>query len=456
MRVIIVGAGISGLSTAAFLRRLNIDCVVMEQAPYLNANFQLPTTLYANALSCYKAFSIHGMFEDSRLQPEDYFGIKDEKGNWLLQVKNEEVSLSALSELDVIPHSSAPFATANSVVRSAERSHLSQELGKVALRATLSPRILKKSLREHCLDLRLNHRVVDLVPHEGIKGGVHVVLEDGTTEWCDVVIGADGMHSTVRKLLYPHEHIQSTSLNSMQIDGFCDCAELPPFLADGQPVDLWGKRKTISMFPMHHQGERRFCFSAHMYDPPHDVLNINDDSVDGELYREIYRNVLRDNFNEFGPEVVEFLKRADLAVPTEAIEVPIMSQWYNRRAVLVGEAAHGSLPSFLNHDASLCVEDAAMLAAALCDVPVFSDEGFAFVFRQYETVRRDRIEKYIRQSRKARKFCSTEYVGARNAVLKCCPGGAALAMQRWLSDWAFSASQLLIDPKVRLEIAYRT
>ena len=455
MRVIIVGAGISGLSCAAFLRRLNIDCVVMEQAPYLNANFQLPTTLYANALSCFKAYSIHGMFEDARLQPEDYFGIMNAKGEWMLKVRNEEVSLSPLGELDIIPHSSAPFATSNSVVRGAERAYINQEMGRVALRATLSPRILKKSLREHVLDLRLNHRVVDLVPHEGIKGGVHVVLEDGTTEWCDVVIGADGMHSTVRRLLYPHEHVQATSLNSVQIDGFCEAAELPSVLKDGQPVELWGNRKTVSLFPLHHQGERRFCFSAHMYDAPNEIVGTNDDGIDGEAYRQIYRNVLAENFTEFGPELVEFFKRADLAVPTEAIEVPIMAQWHNRRAVLLGEAAHGSLPSFLNHDASLCVEDAAMLAAALCDVPVFSDEGFGYAFRQYETVRRDRVEKYIRQSRRARRFCSTDYVGARNAVLKMCPGGVAIATQRWLSDWAFSAGQLLVDPKARLEIAYR-
>lgn len=455
MRVIIVGAGISGLSLAAFLRRVNIDCVVMEQAPYLNANFQLPTTLYANALSCYKAYSIHGMFEDHRLQPEDFFGIKNEKGNWLLKVKNEEVSLSPLTDLDVIPHSSAPFATSNSVTRLTERAYLSQELGRVALRATLSPRILKKSLREHVLDLRLNHRVVDLVPHDGIKGGVHVVLEDGTTEWCDVVVGADGMHSTIRKLLYPHEAIQSTSLNSMQIDGFCEVDSLPTCIADGHPAELWAHRKSISLFPMFHQGERRFCFSAHMYDPPHELMSMNDDRLDGEAYREVYRNVLKENFKEFGDELNGLLAKADLAVPTEAVEVPIMAQWYNRRAVLLGEAAHGSLPSFLNHDASLCVEDAAMLAAALCDIPLYSDEGFGFAFRQYETVRRDRVEKYIRHSRSARKFCSTNYVGARNGILKCIPSGVALSTQRWLSDWAFSASQLLIDPKVRLEVAYR-
>lgn len=472
MRVIIVGAGVSGLSLASFLRRVNIDCVIVDQAPYLSANFQVPTVLQANALSCFKSYGIFGMFEDSRLQPEDYFGIKDAAtGEWMLKVKNHEVSLSSLGELDIIPSSTARSSNYNSCTMQRMRDIESYELGKVALRATLNPQRLRKALQEHILDLRVNQRVVDLVPHDGVKGGVHVVFEDGTSEWGDVVVGADGMHSTVRKVLYPNEHIQSTSLNSLQIDGFVNLEDLidrkvhpnvnpldalPSFLQDGQPCEMWGNRLTCSMYPLTHQGEPTVSFSAHIYDAPHEILDIGaNDNLSGDAYREVYRSVLYDSFKSTNPELASMLKKAAIAVPTEAVEVPIIAQWFNRRAVLVGEAAHGSLPSFLSQDASLCVEDAAMLAAALCNVPVMSDEGFGFAFKQYETVRRDRIEKYIRQSRRARRFCSTPHVGIRNAVLKMTPSPVAVGLQKWLSDWAYSSQQLLVDPKTKFEQAYR-
>lgn len=39
------------------------------------------------------------------------------------------------------------------------------------------------------------------------KGGARVFLSDGTTNECDILVGADGVHSTVKKQLLPHATI---------------------------------------------------------------------------------------------------------------------------------------------------------------------------------------------------------------------------------------------------------
>lgn len=454
MRVVVVGAGLSGLSLAAFLRRLNVDCVVLEQAPFLQANYVVPYPLYANALSCFKAFGMAHVFTSSGMRPEECFGIQDERGGWLLRIRNRDVHLRALSAEDVVPLSTAPAANSESVVSQRLAEARREEMGYVPLRCTLPASYLREALRRNIPEIKFSARVVDLRPHDGVKGGVHAVLEDGTTEWGDVVAGADGMHSTVRRLLYPTEHVgtSSRSLGAMQIDGLADCAHCPPHLV--QPVECWGRGRTLQVVPLHRFGENTIAFSATLHTPPQELVDVRQD-MDALEVLHAFQRLLGREFAGFGDGVASLLAHAKLAVPTEVLEVPVMPRWYNRRAVLMGEAAHGSLPSFLNQDASLCVEDAALLAVALLDVPLKRDSGFEYAFRQFETVRRDRVERYIRQSRRARRLTAMSNTMLRNTLLRVTPPPVVNLAQRWLSRWTYSSQQLEVDPKIKMETAFR-
>ncbi|KPI88877.1 hypothetical protein ABL78_1994 [Leptomonas seymouri] len=454
MRVVIVGAGLSGLSLAVFLRRLNVDCVVVEQAPFLQANYTTPYTLFANALSCFKAFGMEHVFTNSGMRPEECFGIQDEKGDWLLRVRNRDVRLRALNAEDVVPLSTAPPANSESIVSQRLAEAQRQEMGHVPLRCTMSASYLRDALRRHIPEIKFSSRVVDLLPHDGVKGGVHAVMEDGSTEWGDVVVGADGMHSTIRHLLYPNEHVgtSSRSLGSMQIDGFTECPHCPPHLV--QPVECWGAGRTLQVVPLHRFGENTLAFSATLHRLPQELVDVRAD-MDAVEVLQVFRNLLGREFASFGADVSTLLSQANLAVPTEVLEVPVMPRWFNRRAVLMGEAAHGAMPSFLDQDASLCVEDAALLAVALLDVPLQRDTGFEYAFRQFETVRRDRVERYIRQSRRARRLTAMSNTVVRNALLRLTPPVAVNMAQRWLSNWTYSSQQLAVDPKIKMETAFR-
>ncbi|KPA74055.1 putative mitochondrial Monooxygenase [Leptomonas pyrrhocoris] len=454
MRVVIVGAGLSGLSLAVFLRRLNVDCVVLEQAPFLQANYTIPYTLFANALSCFKAFGMEYIFTNSGMRPEECFGIQNEKGEWLLRIPNRDLHLHALSAEDVIPLSTAPPANSDSIVSQRLMEAQRQEMGHVPLRCTMPASYLRDALRRHIPEIKFSCRVVDLLPHDGIKGGVHAVMEDGATEWGDVVVGADGMHSTIRGLLYPNEHVgtSSRSLNSMQIDGFTECPHCPPHLA--QPVECWGAGRTLRVVPLHRFGENTLAFSATLHRLPQELVDVRAD-MDAIEVLQVFQRLLGREYASFGADVATLLSQAKLAVPTEVLEVPVMPRWYNRRAVLMGEAAHGAMPSFLDQDASLCVEDAALLAVSLLDVPLQRDSGFEYAFRQFETVRRDRVERYIRQSRRARKFTAMSNTAVRNTLLRLVPSVAVNMTQRWLSNWTYSSQQLAVDPKIKMETAFR-
>lgn len=445
MRVVIVGAGLTGLSLSAFLRRVGIDSIILEQAPYMHANFQLPVVLYANALTCFKAFDMGSIFEDGSIIIEKEYGIKGPSGRWLKKMKNHDIVLAPLGKDDRVPISTAAKANADNIVNRRLQELAKHELGTVPLRSTFSARQLKNALRKFAPDVHFSARVVDIVPHDGVKGGAFAVLDNGTKVWGDVIVGADGLHSTVRKLLYPDQYVGTTSksLNMTQIDGFVDLPALPSYMEAG-PHEVWGHQKTIALYPLFHQGENKVAFSATTYVAPEHLQNL-DEHITDDQFRQVYRNMLKQEFAEFGEEVTNVLRAATVAVPTEVIEVPIMPQWFHRRAVLAGEAAHGAIPSFLAQDSSLCVEDAAVLATSLLDLPSTSDASHEYVFKNYECVRRSRIERYIRQSRSARALASTPYSFVRNNVLRCVPRQAVVGYQKWLSQWTFSAQHISKD-----------
>ncbi|CCW70769.1 unnamed protein product [Phytomonas sp. Hart1] len=453
MRVVIVGAGLSGLTLAVFLRRLNVDCIVLEQAPFLQAQYTPPFTLFANALSCFKAFDIDFCFSPGKVEPEEFFGIKDEKGRWLSRIRNRNVSLRVLGSQDAIPLTTASPANSESIVSRRIAEDRKIEMGLVPLRKTLPAYFLRESLRRNIPEIKFNARVVDLMPHEGIKGGVYVLMEDGSSEWGDVVVGADGMCSTIRKLLYPNEHIGtcSQSLGMLQIDGFVKMPHCP--LGLEHPVVLWGHQRTLTVVPLHRYGDNCIAFTASLYNASRELMQFTDNMTNEEVLA-TSQLLMKREYSSFFGELEELLSRANLAFPTEVLEVPVMPRWYNKRAVLMGEAAHGSLPCFLNQDASLCVEDAAILATALLDVPLSRDCGFEYAFQQYESVRRDRVERYIRQSRRARRFTTTHAL-LRNTVLRLVPSYCINLSQKWLSGWSYSAQQLEVDPKSAMETAFR-
>eukprot|EP00796_Vickermania_ingenoplastis_P004016 gene4016-2870_t len=459
MRVVIVGAGLSGLTLANFLTRLNVDCIVLEQLESLSLIENAPYTLYANALSCFKAYEMETLFtpQTTGLMPEQYFGIMNHKQQWLLKVKNREVRLRSLREEDMVPLTTAPRANSNSIVSQRLAEQKRQEMGVVPLRLSLPASHLLKGLCRTVDQVKFGSRVVDLLPNDGIRSGVNVILEDGTSEWGDVVVGADGMHSTIRKLLNPEEYVGTSmsSLGMMQISGFTYRERCPKGLE--HPVEMWGNRRRLQTFPLHLHGESKVAFSATIPVPPTDLIDLSvlGHDADPLHVREVFRRMMRKEFSTFGEVVTSLLGEADLAVPVESIEVPVMPRWYNKRAVLLGESAHGSLPSFLQQDASLCVEDAAILATALLDVPLMRDNGFAYAFQQYESVRRERVERYVRQSRRARRFTFTPFEKTRNAILRCTPSSVMYLAQRWLSKWTYSAQSLEVDPKIKLETAFR-
>jgi salicylate hydroxylase len=109
-----------------------------------------------------------------------------------------------------------------------------------------------------------------------------------------------------------------------------------------------------------------------------------------------------------------------------------LRRWGDGPVTLLGDAAHPMLP-FLAQGAAMAIEDAAVLAASLAVRPDDAAAGL----RHYESARRDRTAKV---QRAARRNGSIYHLGAaeallRNLFLRAAGGNVLLRHYNWLYDW---------------------
>jgi salicylate hydroxylase len=111
---------------------------------------------------------------------------------------------------------------------------------------------------------------------------------------------------------------------------------------------------------------------------------------------------------------------------------PALRHWTSGVVTLLGDAAHPMLP-FLAQGGAMAIEDAAVLANALCRSP----EAPATAFQVYEGLRRPRRLRVARESRRNGLLyhLSGPAVLGRNLVLKRLSGEKLMRQYDWLYDW---------------------
>jgi len=223
-------------------------------------------------------------------------------------------------------------------------------------------------------------------------GGVRVELSDGSVATYDLVIGADGVGSSVRALAF----------------------DAPPPVYGGQMV--W--RSTAPVRPRGLTNLQFLlgdgCFfglcpvgSDQTYGFGNVAGAVLRDPVEGRLAR------LRERFAHFGDIVKEYLGALDSTTEIHCSPIEWLSEerWCTGRVVLIGDAAHAS-PPMMGQGGSLAVEDAAVLADSLRAADTVDQALDAFVVR-----RRPRVRWVREQSRIAGESLRMP-ASARNAILR--------------------------------------
>jgi FAD-dependent urate hydroxylase len=217
-------------------------------------------------------------------------------------------------------------------------------------------------------------------------------FSDGTSGAYDLVVGADGIYSTVRGLL--------------GISGGPVYAGVVAWrsVISGRPagVDalmvLLGEGCFVGMVPV--GGGQTYSFAA-----------IGSEQIDDPLPGRLSR--FRRRFSGFGGPVPKYLAalESDEQLHFGPIEWVDLDSWAAGRVVLIGDAAHAA-PPHMGEGGSLAIEDALVLAEVLRDCDTVEQALDAYVTR-----RRPRVEWVQEQSRAAARAWILP-PDARNAVLR--------------------------------------
>jgi 2-polyprenyl-6-methoxyphenol hydroxylase-like FAD-dependent oxidoreductase len=260
---------------------------------------------------------------------------------------------------------------------------------------------------------------------EETADGITARFADGSSATADVLIGADGVRSTVRTLIDPDAPAAKyTGMLSFQ--GYTGpdadiCADLEP----GVMTFAFGERAYYLYWKM---PDGRITWGANL--PSEKYMSLSEARA---TPTENWLRTLRETYagDVPGATLAEHSSPQTLDV-TGAIHImPPVPNWYRGRMVLVGDAVHAPSNS-TGQGASLSIESAIELARCLRDLP---DPSSAFA--AYEGLRRERVEKITRR-------------GARTNRAKT-PGPVARKMTRLIMPLFFKFVNLekMMGPELR-------
>ena len=181
-------------------------------------------------------------------------------------------------------------------------------------------------------------------------GAVDVTLSDRTHDTYDLVLGADGIRSSLRAMIGIELEPRYT--------GFGVWRSVHPRPADlGEKIIMMGPAKRYGIMPI--SDDRLYTFGT-MAEPKGTRFD-----------PATWPDEMRKRFAEFEGPAAPFL--ADLGPGSEVLftaveEVVLPLPWFRGRVLLIGDAAHASTP-FMGQGGAMAMEDAVVLAQVLgaCD-----------------------------------------------------------------------------------------
>lgn len=312
MKVIIIGAGMGGLSAAIALKRIGYDVHVYEQVVEIRP-VGAAISVWSNGVKCL-----------------NYLGLEK-------QVAALGGAMDGMAYVDGLSgEAMTQFSLRPLVEQVGQRPY-------PVSRAELQAMLLREFGAER---VHLGMKLVD-VQDDGRQ--VTATFADGTAASGDVLIGADGTHSTVRGYVLG-------SQPQRRYAGYVNWNGLVGIDESIAPATQWttfvGEGKRVSVMPI--AGDRFYFF----FDVPLPLGLPNE--------RGQYQALLGEYFKGWARPVQDLIARIDPAT-TNRVEIhdidPFMT-WTRGRVALLGDSAHGTTPD-IGQGGCSAMEDAVVLAIAL-------------------------------------------------------------------------------------------
>jgi FAD-dependent urate hydroxylase len=236
-----------------------------------------------------------------------------------------------------------------------------------------------------------------LVKAEETNDGVRIVFADGSEAAGDILIGCDGVHSTVRRII-DVDAPAPTYAGLLNTGGFT--RDVAVERAPGTYEMIFGKRAFFGYVKAPDGEVWWFANVPHREDPARNgAVNLS---------AETWRPRLLELYPDDEGAAVELVARtADFMALTPIHTLAHLPRWHRGRMIVVGDAAHAPSPSS-GQGASLAVEDALVLAQCLRD-----ESTAAAAFARFEALRRERVERIIKWAKRMNNAKAPGPIGRR-------------------------------------------
>ncbi|WP_103072178.1 FAD-dependent monooxygenase [Aquimarina sediminis] len=366
MNLTILGGGIGGLTTALCLEKLNIPFKLYEQAKEIKA-IGSGIWLSPNALQVI---------------------------NWIDNDLLKEIVMqgNALDRITVADHKL-------NTISDSDQGFVREKFGftTVAIHRGILQKILFNFASKK--NIYLDKKSISFEKEEA--NSYTITFEDGSLIKTNSVIGADGIHSKIRKHVFPDSKLRYTGQTCWRgVSSYV----LPQNLhATG--LTLWGQKLQFGISKI--AEDKVYWFAVKKSNP-----NLKDDKNNLKIK-------LEKMFSGFDPMVNGIINDtpSDQIIRTDLYDLELLNAWNTEHICLIGDAAHSMTPD-LGQGGAQAIEDAFYLANILQ-----KQKDTQKAFQMFFETRKKKVQKLVKQSRITSKIAITNPVGEkiRNFVLRNTP-----------------------------------
>jgi 2-polyprenyl-6-methoxyphenol hydroxylase-like FAD-dependent oxidoreductase len=328
-KVLIVGGGIGGLSTGIALRRAGIDAEIVELSKEYNV-YGVGIIQQANAL---RALDALGVAEETMRRGSPYGKVK------------------------MCAPTGFQFGEAGT-----------PPMGNYPTHNGISRKILHDVLYEAALKngvvIRMGVTVSD-IENEGTR--VSVKFTDNTEGDYQLVVGADGINSKVRSLIFGDYEAKYIGSSVWRYP-----FKRPAELETGYMY--FGKKTKVGLIPMTADMMYMFIVAAEGDDNP---------LIPQEDFVPIMKAHLAEYPVKMVADRIEEITDATKAVYSPLKTLMMSESWFKNRVVMIGDAAHATIPQ-LGSGAALAIEDAVVLGEELQKDQSVEDALTNYMTRRFE------------------------------------------------------------------------
>ncbi len=374
-RIGIIGGGIGGLTAALALLRAGHDVTVFEQAPEL---FEVGAGLQ---------ISSNGVRVLAAL------GMLDELLKIAFEPEGKEIRLWSTGQswklfdlgVESVKRYGFPYITVH-------RNDLHQLL--LATVRSIDPDAVK-----------LGHKFTEV---SQTSSGVDLEFENGAVAKCALVVGADGVHSRMRQILFGEGSAEFTGIVAWR--GVIPAERLPERLMRPLGLNWVGPGGHVIHYPI--RGGELMNFTS--------VVERQDWKVESWMIPGTNDEYHAD-YPGWHEDVHTYISAIPQPFKWALLARPPMTQWTQGRITLLGDACHPSLP-FLAQGAVMALEDSLILARAIDE-----SGNIGQALSRYEAARLPRTTRAVNGALgNAKRF--------HNPLLADAKGAQAYVDEQWATD----------------------